>query len=81
MNSTKLYAITDPRTGLYSTYKKTWEIIAFAQVWDNLGDVKNYIEYNNQLAIFRGDVKQYTSPMEIVEIERQYRNKGLVEKI
>jgi hypothetical protein len=78
--ATKHYAIFDPTTGLYSqgvnSYHQNWTTLDAARVWDRLRDAKIHVTYCN-----KGVVMSYVAPMEIVEVERVYTNKGLAEKI
>lgn len=83
--STKHYAILDPNTGLYSVsynhYHQSWDVLDVARVWDRVGDVKTHVTNCNKLAKTHNRTLPYSAPMEIVEVERVYTNKGLAEKI
>jgi len=78
--STKHYAIYNPTTGLYSAgphtaYHLQWVSLDEAHLWYSIHSVKCHIAYCNKRA------NAYSAPMEIVEVERVYTNKGLVKKI
>lgn len=86
--STKHYAIYNPTTGLYSaglptTYQQQkWVPLDEAHMWTSIHAVKCHIAYcsKNPPPSFQ-PTPTYVSPMEIVEVERVYTNKGLAEKI
>lgn len=83
--STKHYAIYDPATGLFSVGYvhsiQDWTTVDEARVWDRLGDAKTHVTNCNKLAKTHNRTLPYSAPMEIVEVERVYTNKGLAEKI
>jgi hypothetical protein len=83
--STKHYAIYNPITGLYSAgivYSiQQWNPLDEARVWDRLGDAKAHVTHCNKMAKNYNRALPYVAPMEIVEVERVYTNKGLAEKI
>ena len=83
--STKHYAIYNPATGFYSVGYvhsiQSWTTVDEARVWDRLGDAKTHVTNCNKLAKTHNRTLPYSAPMEIVEVERVYTNKGLVEKI
>jgi hypothetical protein len=83
--STKHYAIYNPATGFYSvgyTHSyQSWDVLDVARIWDRVGDVKAHITHCNKLARHAKRSNPYIAPMEIVEVERVYTNKGLAEKI
>jgi hypothetical protein len=83
--STKHYAIYNPATGFYSVGYvhsiQDWTTVDEARVWDRLGDAKTHVTNCNKLAKNHNRTLPYSAPMEIVEVERVYTNKGLAEKI
>lgn len=86
--ATKHYAIFDPTTGLYSSGwnspRQNWDTLDNARVWDRLRDAKIHVTYCNKLANWYRTstaTMPYVAPMEIVEVERVYTNKGFAEKI
>jgi hypothetical protein len=83
--STKHYAIYNPATGFYSVGYvhsiQDWTTVDEARVWDRLGDAKTHVTNCNKLAKTHNRTLPYSAPMEIVEVERVYTNKGLAEKI
>jgi hypothetical protein len=83
--STKHYAILNPNTGLYSVgythSHQSWDILDVARIWDRVGDVKAHITHCNKLARHAKRSNPYIPPMQIVEVEKQVTDKGLVEKI
>lgn len=83
--STKHYAIYNPTTGFYSVGYvhsiQSWNTLDEARVWDRLGDAKAHVTHCNKMAKNYNRALPYSAPMEIVEVERVYTNKGLAEKI
>ena len=83
--STKHYAILNPNTGLYSVgithQNQSWDILDVARIWDRLSDVKAHVAHCNKLASRAKRPNPYIPPMQIVEVEKQVTDKGLVEKI
>ena len=81
----KHYAIFDPTTGLYSVGHahsfQSWTKLDEAHVWNRLSDAKTHVTNCNKMAKNRFTNEPYSTPMEIVEVERVYTNKGLAEKI
>jgi hypothetical protein len=77
---TKHYAIYDPTNGLYSAgigyHIPRWVTIDKARFFNEISDAKLHIDSFNTLATV-----PYTSGMEIVEVECQYTNKVLAQKI
>jgi hypothetical protein len=84
--STKHYAIYDPATGLYSKgyshYTQGWGTVDQTRLFNEVGHARSHINLcNKQAASYKIASMPYTSGMEIVEVECQYTNKGLVEKV
>ena len=78
--STKHYAIYNPTTGLYSVgFHQKWVPLDEARMWDSFHAVKCHIAYCRKNP--SSSTPTYSAPMEIVEVERVYTNKGLAEKI
>ena len=83
--ATKHYAIFDPTTGLYSVGHvhsvQVWRTLDEAYTWNRLGDPKAHVTKCNKMAEVHNRALPYSTPMEIVEVERVYTNKGFAEKI
>lgn len=87
--ATKHYAIYNPATKLYSagfptTYQQQiWVSLDEAHMWISIHAVKCHIAYCRKYPRPSQGTPYpvYVAPMEIVEIERVYTNKGLAEKI
>ena len=85
--ATKHYAIFDPTTGLYSVGHahsiQSWTTLDEAHVWNRLSYAKAHVTNCNKMAKnqLHKCPSPYSTPMEIVEVERVCTNKGLAEKI
>jgi len=70
-------------TGLYSaefptTYQK-WVPLDEARMWNSFHAVKSHIAYCRKNSSSSTPI--YAAPMEIVEVEKQVTDKGLIKKI
>lgn len=84
--ATNHFAIYDPATGLYSKgyslYTQGWGTIDEARLFSEIGHARSHINLCNKYAAsYKTASMPYTSGMEIVEVEIQYTQKGVVQKV